>query len=74
MNIQKIKHFIFLIQKERTGSPSEVSSKLGVSERMVYNYVAVLKNDFKVPLDYNRYKQTYFFSEDGSLVWEWESI
>ena len=73
MNIQKIKHFIHLVQKERTGSPEEVSKKIVVSERMIYIYVGILKNEFKVPIDYNRYKQTYCFLEPGNLVWEWEA-
>ena len=74
MNIQKIKHFIYLVQKERTGTPIEVAMKLGVSERMIYNYVGILKNEFNVPIDYNRYKQSYCFFECGSLAWEWEEI
>ena len=72
MNIQKIKHFIHLVQKERTGSPEEAAKKIAVSERMIYIYVGILKNEFKVPIDYNRYKQTYCFLERGHLVWEWE--
>lgn len=74
MNIYKIKHFIYLVQKERTGSPIELANKIGISERMVYNYVGILKNDFDVPIDYNRYKQSYCFTENGRLIWEWESI
>ncbi len=72
MNIQKIKHFIYLVQKGRTGSPEEVAKKIDVSERMIYNYVVILKNEFNVPIDYNRYKKTYFFQESGKLIWEWD--
>ena len=72
MNIQKIKHFIYLVQKGRTGSPEEVAKKIDVSERMIYNYVVILKNEFNVPIDYNRYKETYFFQESGKLIWEWD--
>lgn len=73
MNIKKIKHFIHLVQKERTGNPAEVAKRIEVSERMIYNYVSILKNDFDAPIDYNRYKQSYCFLEEGSLVWEWEN-
>ena len=72
MNIQKIKHFIYLVKKGRTGSPEEVAKKIDVSERMIYNYVGILKNEFNVPIDYNRYKKTYFFQESGKLIWEWD--
>ncbi len=73
MNIQKIKHFIHLVEKERTGSPEEAAKKIAVSERMIYIYVGILKNEFNVPIDYNRYRQTYCFLEPGKLVWEWEA-
>jgi hypothetical protein len=73
MNIQKIKHFIHLVQKERTGTPFEAAKKIAVSERMIYNYVSILKNEFDVPIDYNRYKHSYCFLEQGRLIWEWEA-
>ena len=41
MNIKKIKHFIYLVQKERTGNPVEVAKRIAVSERMIYNYVSI---------------------------------
>ena len=72
MNIKKIKYFIHLVQKEATGTPVEVADQITVSERMIYNYVSMLKNDFNVPIDYNRYKQSYCFLEKGKLIWEWE--
>ena len=71
MNIQKIKHFIHLVQKERTGSPTEVALKLGVSERMIYNYVNILKDVLNAPIDYNRHKKTFIFLKEGKLFWEW---
>ena len=72
MNIKKIKHFIHLVDKERTGTPNEAAQKIEVSERMIYHYVCLLKSQFNVPIDYNRYKQSYFFTEKGRLIWEWE--
>ena len=43
MNVHKLKYFIYLIEKQRTGAPSEVAKKLGVSERTIYSYVNTLK-------------------------------
>ena len=62
MNIQKIKHFIYLVQKERTGTPIEVAMKLGVSERMIYNYVGILKNEFNMFLFSDSPVEIFFFS------------
>jgi transcriptional antiterminator len=71
MNIIKIKQFIQLVEKQRTGSPKEVAVKLGVSNRMIHNYVQLLKTSFNAPIEYNRYKKSYYFKEDGFFAWEW---
>ena len=60
MNIEKIKHFIHLTEKGRTGCAKIAAERIGVSERMIYNYVNILKNDLNAPIDYNRHKQTFF--------------
>ena len=72
MNIIKIKQFIELVEKQRTGSPKEVAKKLMVSDRMIHNYVNVLRTNFDAPIEYNRYKKSYCFSEAGRLIWEWQ--
>ncbi len=71
MNIEKFKYFIHLVEKERTGNATELAQKLEVSERTIYTYVNVLRSDLNAPIAFNRYKQTYFFSKPGRLLWEW---
>jgi transcriptional antiterminator len=73
MNIAKFKNLIHLIEKERTGTPKELARRLELSERMVYNYVGVLRKDLNAPIVYNRFRQTYQFHEPGQLEWEWKS-
>ena len=73
MNILKIKHFIHLIEKERTGSAKVAAERIGISERMVFNYVRILKTELNAPINYNRSKQTYSFNENGKLIWKWIS-
>ena len=73
MNILKIKHFIHLIEKERTGSAKVAAERIGISERMVFNYVHILKTQLNAPINYNRNKQTYSFNENGKLIWKWIS-
>ena len=73
MNILKIKHFIHLIEKERTGSAKVAAERIGVSERMVFNYVRILKTELNAPINYNRNKQTYSYNENGKLIWKWIS-
>ena len=62
-----------MIEKERTGTPKELAKRLELSERMVYNYVDVLRKHLKAPIVYNRTKQTYKYNEQGKLQWEWHT-
>jgi hypothetical protein len=71
MNIVKIKYFIHLVEKERTGNAKLAADKVGVSERMIFNYVNILKNQLNAPINYNREKQSFVFSEEGQLLWKW---
>jgi transcriptional antiterminator len=71
MNIDKMKHLIFLVKTESTGTPKELSKKIQLSERMLYNYLKILKEKVKAPICYNTIKNTYYFSEPGTLEWEW---
>ncbi|MBP6089739.1 MAG: HTH domain-containing protein [Crocinitomicaceae bacterium] len=71
MNIEKIKYFIHLIEKERTGTPSEVAQKLNVTERTIYYYLQILKNDLNAPIEFNKHRKTYQFERMGKLNWEW---
>jgi transcriptional antiterminator len=71
MNIDKMKHLIFLVKTESTGTPKELSKKIQLSERMLYNYLKILKEKVKAPICYNTIKNTYYFSETGTLEWEW---
>jgi transposase len=73
MNVHKLKYFIYLIEKQRTGAPSEVAKKLGVSERTIYSYVNTLKYDLKAPVEFNKFRKSYQFERQGRLIWDWQS-
>lgn len=60
-----------MIKQEGTGSPTEIAERLGISERMVYNYVRLLKTDLRAPVEYNKFRKTYYFGEQGRILWEW---
>ena len=68
-NIQKLIEDIHL---GKTGSPKDISEKLGVSERMIYRYIEIIKIEFKAPVKYSRLNQTYFFEIDGQLDLQWK--
>lgn len=71
MNIDNINQLIGLIENEATGTPQELAEKLNVSKRMIHIYIDLLKQEFKAPIEYNKKKQTYFFSEKGRLNLKW---
>ncbi len=71
MNLDKIIYFIHLVDKERTGTAKAAAEKIGVSERMIFNYVNFLKNQLNAPISYNREKQSFVFTEEGKLFWKW---
>jgi hypothetical protein len=70
--IKKIQQLIVIIHSGDTGTPKEVASKLSVSERMVFKYVDIIKNEFKAPIKYNRVTKTYYFEEQGNLDLRWQ--
>lgn len=71
MRIDKVKYFIHLVEKGRTGTPSELAEKLNVSERTIYYYVHILKNELNAPIEFNKFRKTYQFERPGSLQWKW---
>jgi hypothetical protein len=71
--IIKIQQLIEAIHAGDTGTPKDISTKLGVSERMVYKYIQIIKTEFKAPVKYNRVTQTYFFEGKGKLDLRWQS-
>lgn len=71
MDIQKLKYLIYLIEKERTGSPGEAAVKLGVSERTIYSYIKMLKSELNAPIEFNQTRKTYQYKNRGKFHWEW---
>jgi hypothetical protein len=69
--IIKIQQLIEYIHTGDTGSPNEIAIKLGVSERMVFKYIEIIRNEFKAPVKYNRISKTYFFETSGNLDLRW---
>lgn len=72
MNIVKLKEFIELISNGNTGTPKQVASKLGVSDRLVFFYVSTLKKEFFAPIKYCRKRKTYYFTEKGKIDLNWQ--
>ena len=60
--VARVKYLEELIKKEATGPPKALADKLGISERMVYRYLAALDGNPK-SIKFCRIKNTYRFIE-----------
>ena len=65
--IIKIHDFILT---EQTGSPNELSCKLGVSERTIYNYISYMKVEMNAPIIYDNQKGNYMYDRICLLVFK----
>jgi predicted DNA-binding transcriptional regulator YafY len=72
MDINKIITINELIRKQRTGKPKALASRIGVSERTVYNYISFIKTELKAPVKWDAMKETYVFESNGKLNFEWQ--
>ena len=61
MDIRIIIRLNELIMAEQTGSPNELASKLGISVRTLYNYIAFMRKDMKAPITYDFQRLSYVY-------------
>lgn len=64
MDIRIIIRIDNLIMNEMTGSPKQLASKLAITERSVYNYIAFMKRELKAPIVYNYQRLSYVYNDD----------
>lgn len=63
----RLKRIDLLIQRKGTGNASELADRLGLSRAHTYQYLNLMK-DFGAPIKYCKYRQSYYYDEDGSFV------
>ena len=64
--IQRLNRLDHLISLKRTGNPSECATKMGVSERSLYDYLKLIK-DMGAPVRFSRARGTYYYDVDGNF-------
>lgn len=62
--IERFERIDYLIARKATGNPSAFAKKMDISESTLYEYLSELKEK-GAPIQYNKYKKTYFYSEEG---------
>ncbi len=60
-----------MIRMRRTGGPEEFASRLGVSERTMYNYLSLLK-ELGAPIRFSSWMDSYEYWEEGKVSLEYE--
>lgn len=68
MDIKIIIRIHDCIQNGYTGNPKELSRKLGVSERTLYNYISFMKNELKAPIVFNTDRRSYEYVGECRLM------
>jgi tetrahydromethanopterin S-methyltransferase subunit H len=58
------------VRTAQTGTPKELASKLGISERSVYNYISFMKTDLQAPIWYDNQKGSYSYKRICELCFE----
>ncbi len=64
---QRLTYLNHLIKQRATGSPKELSRKLGITERAWYKFRDELVNDLNLPIDYCPHSRGYVYTEEGSF-------
>lgn len=62
-----IERFDSLVRQERTGTAFEFAQKMGVTDRTLRSHLQQLR-DLGVLIEYDRWKRTYKYLEEGQLV------
>jgi hypothetical protein len=65
--IENLKKIDELISRRSTGKPAEMAVKLDCSLTTLFTYMSMMRS-MGAPIQYNKYKQTYYYEEEGSFV------
>ncbi|MFD2244972.1 HTH domain-containing protein [Pontibacter ruber] len=64
--IERIKYLDELIRKEKTGTPEELASRLGISRAQLYNIIDEMKAEGLV-INYTRKRGTFYYTSNKKL-------
>lgn len=70
MDIRIIIKLHELIRAERTGTPNELSNKLGLSVRTVFNYMSFMKSELEAPISFNSQTKNYYYERVCELCFK----
>ena len=68
--VNRFSHLDSLIRKRATGCPKTLAGRLCITVRAWYKIRDELVHDLGLPLAYDSQRQTYYYKEEGQLVFE----
>jgi len=68
-----IKRIDQLLRLKATGNANELANKLGVCERTVYNLIKKIKEEYRAPVSFDEFKNSYGYDVPGRIVLEFQS-
>ena len=60
--LNRLESLDYLIRTRSTGTPSMLSSRLGISERTLYDYLETMRA-LGAPISYSKRNRSYFYTE-----------
>ncbi len=73
MDINKIILIDSCIKKRATGKPEQLAEKLGMTKRSVFNYIKFMREELNAPIEFNKYKESYTYSDSGEFNFKWKN-
>lgn len=67
MDIRVIIKIHELIRAKRAGNSEDLSDRLGISVRTVYNYITFMKTELNAPITYNSQNKKYRYERESEL-------
>lgn len=64
--LDRIRKIDKLIRLEATGSPKDLSKKIGVSERTVYDYISYMR-ELGAPIEFSEIHNSYIYLSEGKI-------
>lgn len=68
-----LQRIYFGVKQSNTGSAAQFAKQLEISERSLFNYLNVLKNEFHCPLIFDKSSNSYQFKQAGNLNFKWQA-
>lgn len=63
---ERLQTIDYLIRIKGTGKPAQLAKRLRISERTLYEFLKLMK-DLGAPIEYDRYKESYYYTEKGGF-------